>query len=141
MVLVYAAQADFLAWTGLTTAPTNIAQLLRSASLAVREATELCFFNADTTGLPIDTPTLQAFNDATCSQAAFLNSEGIDPNAGGVLVAGVLDAVAIGSGRVGFADAAQAALAKTDAMNGICPEARRILADAGLTPSQPWVTG
>lgn len=139
-MLVYAAPADYATWTGAA-APANITALLRSASLAVREATEMCFYATDTTGMPTDTGILQAFNDATCCQAAFLNTADVDPNQGAVVTASVEQATRIGSASITFADATAAAAAKQQAVEGLCLDAARILRNAGLTPKPPWQVG
>lgn len=141
-MLVYAKSTDYAAWTG-TTAPSNITQVLRSASLAVREATELSFYATDTTGMPTDPGILQAFNDATCCQAAALIALGVDTNAGGAVVASVKESKSIGSARITYAaqDAKNAAEAKQQALTGLVPEAIRILRDAGALKLSPWVVG
>lgn len=139
-MLVYASTDDLAAWIG-GDAPVNAAGLLRSASLAVREATSLAFYATDSTGLPTDTTLLQAMNDAACCQAAWLNAEGVDPNLGGTLAAGVETSVGIGSARITYADGAEAAAAKQRALTGLCPDAQRILRNAGLTPTAPWIVG
>lgn len=140
MVLVYATPDDLAAWTG-TTAPTNATALLRSASLAVREATELCFYAVDDTGLPTNTTQLQAFNDATCCQAAALAELDVNPQSGGVVEAGVVSSSKLGSASFEYADAAIAAAAKAAAMQGLVPDALRILRDAGISPTNPWIVG
>lgn len=141
-MLVYATSADLAAWTGAA-APSNATQALRSASLAVREATELDFFATDTTGMPTDTTVLQAFNDATCCQAAALIALSVDTNAGGSVVPTVKESKSIGSARITYAqqDAKNAADAKQQALTGLVPEAMRILRDAGLARTAPWFVG
>ena len=139
-MLVYASTDDLQTWLGAA-APANATALLRSASLAVREATELAFYDTDSTGRPTDATILQAFNDATCCQAAWLTTEGVDPNLGGTLEAGVEASVGIGSARITYADGADAAAAKQRALTGLCPDAQRILRNARLTPTAPWIVG
>lgn len=139
-MLIYASSTDLAAWTG-TAAPANAAGLLRSASLAVREGTELCFYATDTTGMPTDATVLQAFNDATCAQAAWLAAVDVDPNRGGVLEEGVESSAGIASARITYADAPAAAEAKQRALTGLCPDAQRILRNAGLYATAPWIVG
>lgn len=139
-MLVYASTNDLASWMG-TPAPANATALLRTASLAVREATELAFYATDTTGLPTDATILQAFSDATCSHAAALYQADVDPNAGGVLEPGVHASDGIGSARITYSDAALAAEAKRMLVRGLCQEAQRILRNAGLTPTAPWIVG
>lgn len=140
-MLVYATTADYQAWTG-TTAPANITGLLRAASMAVREATELAFYTVDATGMPTDTVQKQAFNDATCCQAAALAAFGVDPNAGGTLEAGAVEtSVGIGTARETFADATAAVQAQQALIGGLTPDAKRILRNARLMLTSPWVVG
>lgn len=140
-MLVYATRDDYAAWIS-DTAPANIDALLRTASLAVREATELAFYTADATGMPTDPTQLQAFNDATCCQAAALAAFGVDPNAGGTLESGGVEtSVGIGTARETFADAAAAVEAQQNLIQGLTPDAKRILRNAKLMPASPWVVG
>lgn len=139
MTLVYAASGDLATWTG-TTAPANATQLLRSASLLVREATACDYYATDTTGLPTDTATLQAFNDATCAHAAFWAANGIDPTAGGAKPR-VQSSKGIGTAHIAYADAQQAADAAADSLATLIPESRRILREAGLGSTAAWIVG
>jgi hypothetical protein len=143
MATVYATPTDLTAWMAPTVIPANATQLLRTASLAIREATETAFYAADpTTGLPTDTVLLQAFNDATCAHAAALYTFSIDPLAGGTLESGVVESsVGIGTARITYADAAAALAAKGELVNGICLEASRILRQAGIVLGVPWIVG
>jgi hypothetical protein len=141
-MLVYATPTDYTAWTGLA-APSNLAGYLRKASLQVREATKFDFYAVDTTGLPTDTAKLQAFNDATCCQAAALIKLGVDPNAGGAVETSVKESKSIGTARIQYAvdDARNAAEAKARATVALVPDAVTILRDAGLAKNMPWVVG
>jgi hypothetical protein len=141
-MLVYATSADYVTWTG-GSAPANIAQVLRKASLQVREATKLDFYAADTTGLPTLPAQLQAFNDATCCQAAALVELSINPNAGGAVETSVKEAKSLGSARIQYAqtDAQNAADAKKRASEGLVTDAIQILRIAGLARNAAWVTG
>jgi hypothetical protein len=136
-VLIYATSTDLATWTG-TTAPANAAQLLRSASLLVREATMAACYDVDDTGLPSDATLLQAFNDATCAQAAFWAANGIDPGKG---VAGIKLATSksIGSANVGYANGTIAIQAAADSITSLVPDAARVLADIGLITNAPWI--
>lgn len=143
MVLVYAADTDLAAWTG-TTAPANATVLLRSASLLVREATRNCFYATDAGNLPTDPVTKQAFNDATCAQAAFWAANSIDPVA--VFTPPVvLNQKALGSARLGYdtagAGSVQAYQARVKAAKTLCEESQRILQDANLQLNGVWVVG
>ena len=144
MTLVYAVPDDLAAWTG-SAAPANATPLLRSASLLVRDATASAFYAADTTGLPTDPGTLQAFKDATCAQAAFWAANGIDPAAGALPTAGVLRGKKLGSASLDYdtaAAASQAVLqARMDSVEGLVPEAVRILRGAGVNTYGPWIVG
>lgn len=140
---IYATGADYAAWTGVA-APSNITQILRSASLAVREATEGAFYAADpATGLPLDATVLKAFNDATCCQASALVALGYDPATGGTITAGVKESKQLGTARITYAasDVQAAAQAKQQAITGLVVDAQRILRNAGLLKAVPWVVG
>lgn len=138
---VYATSDDLSAWTG-SPAPTNAAGLLRTASFAVQEATETAFYQVDVNGLPIDSNVLAAFRDATCAQASAMTTQGVDPLAGGTYTSdGVEQSVGIGSARIQFADAADAIWASQQLLQGLCPEAQRILRLAGIQVGVPWVAG
>lgn len=137
----YATSADLATWLG-TAAPANAAALLRTAAYRVREATATAFYAADpVTGLPTATNLVQAFKDATCSHAAFLFTEGIDPNSGGTHDPSVESSAGVGSGQVTFADANAAATIRWQALQGLCPEAWLILKQSGLRFGAPWLVG
>lgn len=144
MTLVYAASTDLATWTG-TTAPANATVLLRSASILVRDETAAAFYAADTTGLPTDAATLQAFKDATCAQAAFWAANGIDPTAGALPTAGVLRGKKIGSASLDYDTAAAVSpavlQARIDSVTSLVPEAASILRAAGINTYGPWVVG
>lgn len=142
-MLVYAQASDYLTWTGTSTIPSNMTAVLRSASLAVREATEAAFYQVDGTGMPTDATILQAFNDATCCQAAALVAIGYDPTTGGTVTATVEQATALGTAHVTYAasDVQAAAEAKQKAITGLVPDAERILRNAGLLKNVPWLVG
>lgn len=140
--LVYASPTDYTTWTGAA-APSNITQILRSASLAVREATELFYYQVDSTGLPTDAAIKQAFNDATCCQAAALVAAGYDPTTGGTVTASVEQSSSIGTAHITYSntDAQNAAEAKARLITGLTPDAQRILKDAGVMRAAPWLVG
>lgn len=142
--LIYATSANYLAWPGVSSlAPANIAALLQSASLAVREATEGAFYQTDTTGMPTDATILQAFQDATCCQVAALVAIGYDPTTGGTVTATVKQTKSLGSAHLQYAttDAQAAAEAKKRVIEGLSLDAQRILRNAGLLKNVPWVVG
>jgi hypothetical protein len=144
VTLVYATTTDLTNWTG-GAAPTNATQLLRSASLLVRDATAAAFYDADSTGLPTDTTTKQAFNDATCAQAAFWAANGIDPTAGGLTTTGVLRGKRIGTASLDYDTAAVSSVAAMNARlasaKQLCPEAVSILRGAQINTYGPWIVG
>lgn len=142
-VLVYATPTDLANWTQQPV-PANAAAILRSASLLVREATRNCFYAVDAGNLPTDAVIKQAFNDATCAQAAYWAANGIDPGAP-LAQAGVLNSKAIGSARLGYDTAGAGSLAayqaRVQASHELCQDAVRILQNAGLQMNGPWVVG
>jgi hypothetical protein len=139
-VLIYATSADLTNWTN-NDPPTNAAQLLRTASLNVREATAAAYYNVDGTGMPSDANILQAFKDATCAQASALSAAGIDPLSGGVLTSSVAKSKQVGSARIDYAGADSAAASRQLLATGLCVEAGRILQQAGLVSGVAWTVG
>lgn len=146
-VLVYAAVDDLEAWLQ-DDVPDNATALLRSASLLVRQATRCDYYDIDSSGKPSDVDTLQAFNDATCCQAAMWISAGIDPQGGIPAVvgaSGIVTSSGIGTGKVtrdasAITSAANVA-ALQDSVQSLCPASAEILLDAGLCQNGPWMIG
>lgn len=142
MPIIYADDTALTAWLSPTPLPTNSAKILRTASMAVTEATETAFYATDSTGVPTDAVTKQAFQDATCAQAAALIAYGVDTDAGGILEGGTVEtSVALLSARVTYADNQAAVDGQQQLLNGLVPEAQRILRQAGLVLGVPWVVG
>jgi len=136
-----AAPDDLAAWTG-TTAPANAVPLLRSATSLVLAATKGAYYAVDAvTGLATDPVVAKVLNDATCIQAAAWAALGVNPLTGGVAVSTVVSQKAIGSARLTYADAAQAAAAKTAAVTELVPEAMAKLSQNNLLASNVWMYG
>ena len=140
-MLVYATEADLATWTGAA-APTNAVQLLRIASGLVRRATMTSVYLTDATGLPTDAATLQAFQDATCAQAATWAALALDPVKGaaddGVKV---VTNKSLGSGSISYAVSPATVLARASAATDLSMEASLILWDAGLLTTPPLEEG
>lgn len=138
---VYATPADLAAWLGTPAVADNAVRALRTAASQVREATELWRYTADTvTGLPTDTTIATALTAATCIQAAAIIAADLDPDAGGVPDTAVEASTGIGSARITFAGAEQAAQARAALAHHLCPDARRELQQA-LQNSLVWIAG
>jgi len=136
-----AQSADLAAWTG-TAAPANANALLRSATSLVLAASGASYYATDpTTGLATDASTAKALADATCIQAAAWDALGINPLLGGVQVAAVASQKSIGTARLMYADAAQAAQAHADALTTLVPDAVRKLQQNNLMDSNVWMYG
>lgn len=133
-ILAYATAADLAAWTGAT-APSNATTLLRTASLIVRRVTRTAVYATDTTGLPTDTDTIDAFRDATCAQAAAMDANGVDPLAGQAGASQEVASTSIGSASVSFVAGSGSAAAAL--LSDLCAEAAMILGEAGLLNNQP----
>lgn len=139
-MIVYATSTDLATWTG-DTAPANVNNLLRSASILVRNATRAALYDVDSSGKPSDTDILKAFNDATCAQAAMWDAAKIDPSEQGVGVsAPAVVSKSMGGRSVSYADLSgsvtvQQARAKQTVT--LSAEALAILANAGLLSGQP----
>lgn len=140
MLLVYATGPDLQTWTGAT-APSNADQLLRSASILVRQATKTARYDTDSAGLPTDATVAEAFKDATCAHAAAMAAAKVNPAAGGTLQAGVAASKKVGSAAVDYADAGAATAAKRALLTSLCPDAQAILEQAGLVPATVYTTG
>jgi hypothetical protein len=137
----YATQDNLASWID-GDLPANAKAILRSAAYAVREATETAYYAADpTTGLPTDAGVAQAFQDATCAQAAAMIQQNVDPLMGGGSDAQVESAISIGSAHIVYADAALSAESRAQLLGGLCLEASRILRQSGIRLGRPWVNG
>lgn len=146
-ILLYAAADDLEAWLQ-DDVPDNTPALLRSASLLVRQATRCDYYNVDVNGKPSDAAILQAFEDATCCQAAMWIRAGIDPTGSVASVVGstgVVTSSGIGTGTVTRNASAVVSAANTtalqDAVQTLSGEALEILKDAGLCQNGPWIIG
>lgn len=136
-----ASPTDLAAWTS-TAAPANAVVLLRSATLLVQEATAQAYYDVDPlTGLATDAQTKKALNDATCIQAAAWAAISYDPLTGGVVVSNVKSSKKIGTASIVYADGAQAAQSRADAISGLVPEALRKLEANNLVVPQAWAFG
>lgn len=143
-MLIYADESDLSTWLSMDP-PANAAQLLRSASLLVTDGTSGDYYDVDGTGMPSDADTLQAFNDATCAQAAMWMAAGIDPATAGLPPAGPVRLKKIGTGQVEYDTAGQTtvtmAQARQIAAQTLCDESLRILNQAGLAKTSVWTYG
>lgn len=143
MALIYATPTDLSAWIG--SVPDNVIALLRSASRLVRKATATAFYAVDTNLLPTDATYLQAFNDATCAQAAFWAANNIDPTTGGITTAAPIRARKIGSASLDYdtsvVSSVTAYAAKAFAARTLCEESQDILQLAGINLNAPWIAG
>lgn len=132
MVLVYAQPADLTDWLTQDGVPEHANRLIRSASLLVAEATRAAVYDVDTTtGLPYALTYVEALRDATCAQVAAWDALGIDPAKGAAGAPALESAKSIGGASISYAVDVQAA-AGAQAATGLCEEALRILAGAGL---------
>lgn len=135
---VYATVDDFAQWMDADL-PANGRAFLRSASIAVRDYTATAWYSVNTDGTPSDATFAATFRDATCAQAAFLVGVGYDPLSG--TVAPVESDAGVGSARVNYADGALAAARIYAGVHGLCPEARKLIAQGGVPVGVPWVVG
>lgn len=133
--------ADLAAWTGAT-APANAVPLLRSATSLVLSASGASYYAADpATGLATDPVVAKVLSDATCIQAAAWAAMGIDPLLGGVQTAAVASQKSIGTARLMYAGAAQAAAARANALTELVPDAARKLQENNLMDTNVWMYG
>lgn len=147
MTVVYASAQDYSTWVGDSgIMPTNISQLLRSASLLIAEETKAAYYDADAdTSLPTDPTILQAFNDATCAQAMVWAQLGIDPNLGGLDVQAPKRGKGIGTARIDYdtsvVTSAAAFAARQQLVTGLCLQAQTILRQVGVLSMRTWTYG
>lgn len=138
MVLVYATDADLTAWITPVPLPANSATLLRSASLLIHTFTMTALYGVDDTGKPSDATVLQAFNDATCAQAASWAAAGIDPVSGGISTAAPVRSKRLGSAGVDYDTSANTSAtvlqAKREAATTLCAESVMLLHQARVIP-------
>lgn len=146
-LLTYATVDQLEAWLQAPV-PDNAAARIRSASILVRSATRLDYYDVDVNNMPTDATILAAFQNATCAQVAMWIGAGIDPAAGlaGVIgTSGPVTSTGVLTGRVTYDGAAITSQsninALQDAVQGLCPEASEILLEAGLCQNGPWVIG
>jgi hypothetical protein len=133
--------ADLATWMG-TTAPANATALLRAATSLVLAASGSSYYSVNpVTGLATDATVAAVLRDATCIQATAWFKLGIDPDLGGVVVAGVASQKSIGTAHLAYADATQAAAAKAASLTTLVPAAVRKLQENDLLDSNVWVYG
>jgi hypothetical protein len=132
---------DLATYTGAA-APANATILLRSATSLVLDATNQSYYSADpTTGLATDAQIAAAMKTATIIQAAAWAATGYDPLTGGIVTTQVVKSSRAGAASDTFADAAQAAQSRVEAMKHLVPEAERVLRLNNLLLPFPWVFG
>lgn len=138
MTVTLATSEDYAEWTQ-NTAPVNIAQVLRSCTSLVLDATKIAGYSTDTDGNATDTDVAAALKHATCIQAAAWVALKIDPATGGVLVRSLRTSTKIGTGAITYdsTDTAAAAAARRAAYTGLVPAAARELRLAGLLNAFP----
>jgi len=137
---VYATSADY-ASLGYGTPPTSIDLLLRQASRLVARATMADRYDTDVDGVPTDGPTLEAFKEATCCQAAAMAALNIDPASGGVTTTRTVNSKTLDGASVTYANAVDAETQRSAAATQLVPEARAILQDAGYATTRVWTYG
>jgi hypothetical protein len=141
-VLVYATEDDLSTWLD-GDPPVNAAQLLRSASLMIRRATNLARYDVDLAGKPADPELVAAFRDATCAQVSAWAAAGIVPGAAGLDQSSVISAKSIADVSVNYDTSLAASVtafqARQQIASGLTDEAVTILADAGLLAGGPMV--
>lgn len=137
MTLVYATTADLADWSSLPS-PVNATQLLRSASILVRNGTMTARYATDEDGLPTDPKVVAAFREATCAQATLWQATGIDPATGAMITTNPVASKGIGTARISYDTSAAASVAalsiRRDAATSLCTDAWLILQQAGLVP-------
>lgn len=136
-----ASPSDYQTWTGVA-GPANIAQVLRSCSSLVLDATEGAFYDVDVlTGLATNTLVKNAMRDATCIQAAAWVALGIEPLTGGVITSSVKKSKKIATAQIEYADTVEAVAARKAAYEALVPDAARKLQQRNLLGNKPYGMG
>ncbi|MFD4992835.1 hypothetical protein ACFWH7_04430 [Cellulosimicrobium cellulans] len=136
-MLVYATAADLAEppWS-IQSPPSNVDQLLASASLLVLGATRPAVYDTNPEGYPTDDVVREAFRDATCSQVTTWIALGIDPAAAGADAATSSGRVAasksFGPASVSYVGVEGAVAARARLATGLTDAATLILSTAGL---------
>lgn len=77
MAVVYATEADYLTYTGETSAPSGIDGLLtRASAMLDARVFRLCVYDVDVDGAPTSQLVEAAFRDATCAQVQWWDELG-----------------------------------------------------------------
>lgn len=85
MARIYATPAEYEAYTGQSPAPVGTDTRLRDASRMLdSQVFRLCWYEADTAGMPTHPLVLAAFSDAACAQAQWGDEVGDTTGAAGV---------------------------------------------------------
>lgn len=133
--------ADVAAYTGVA-APTNAAELIRSATRLILRETRQAYYSVDpTTGLATDAQIQGALHDACVIQVVVWAQIGYDPLTGGVQQPAVESSTKMLASSITFADAALSAQARADALNHLVPEAESLLELQNLLIPNPWTFG
>jgi hypothetical protein len=130
---VYATSTDLAAYTG-SSAPADADALLAKASVFLDSSVfRLCWFTADTNGLPTDTVVAAAFTRAVCAQAAWWGALG---DSVGAMGAGWGE---IRIGTVQMSRSLTRTGAEDSAARQVAPEVWDVLRSSDLTPDRLWI--
>ena len=114
--------------------------LLGFASLLVASATRRATFRRDTAGHPVSTAIADILRDATVAQVTFWVRNGMDPTQIDTTTR-VVAHKGLDGATITYGDAQRVAADLARARDGLCNEARLILANAHLTSGHPRVVG
>lgn len=135
---------DYAVWAQ-TTAPANIAGILRACTSLVLDETQGTVYDVDPlTGLATDPTVKGALRDATCIQAAAWVALGIDPTTGGVAqTSKAVKSKRLASGAIEYSDTEVKAVtqARAAAYTSLVPEAKRFLQQRNLLGTDPVALG
>ncbi|WP_018135442.1 hypothetical protein [Acaricomes phytoseiuli] len=136
MYRVYATKADLEKWMSPDMAPDNAVSLLSSASALVEDATLTAIYTTKSDGMPRNKYISGAFRDATCEQAKFWATNGLDPEKDaysiGARAGASSKSIAGASFSYDSTELTRVTRAKLAALQTLCPNAARILRNAGL---------
>lgn len=110
----------------------DAARLIASASRLVESSTRHDRYDVDPAGKPTDPFVIGAFRDATCLQAAYWASNGLDPAKGATGVAPRLKSSGVDGATVTYESSGVTVTEASDSMSSLIPAAFDALRNEGF---------
>lgn len=135
-MLVYAEPNDLLTGNWVLEIPDNATNLIRHASIMVRNITRLALYDTQPSGLPEDDDLREAMRDAVCAQVTAWTDAGINPAAGAAGRSAQIQSQSADGGSVTYGNLLSAEEIHK-ASTTLCSLALGILVDVGLIQTRP----